>query len=82
MNNLKEINLSNWTFKGNLQSFMSNTNNIQNVILDNVDTSQVTDITGMFSSTNKIVSLDLSDFDTSNLKLYGGSFSGLTNLER
>lgn len=51
--------------------------------LNNLDTSQVTDMSNMFKSTHKLVSLDLSSLDTSNVKNMSEMFREcyVTNLD-
>ena len=52
--------------------------------LENLNTSHVTDMTGMFSGCSNLTSLDLSHFDTGNVTNMGGMFYGckaLTSLD-
>lgn len=48
--------------------------------LSNFDTSNVTDMFGMFSGCTALTSLDLSNFNTSNVTAMGGMFSGCSGL--
>lgn len=46
----------------------------------NLDTSNVTDMSGMFDNVTSLTSLDLSTFDTSKVTDMSGMFSGMTSL--
>jgi len=58
-----------------------NSSNIQMINLRGFDTSNVTDMSGMFSSCNKLESLDLSSFDTSNVTDMSGMFNECSKLK-
>ena len=53
---------------------------IKRIILDNYDTSSVTDMGGMFFGCSSLSSLDLSGFDTSSVTDMGSMFSGCSSL--
>ena len=50
--------------------------NIENINLENLDTSQVTDMSGMFSYCSSLTNLDLSSFSTSQVTDMSSMFSG------
>ena len=54
---------------------------IEEIILDEYDTSNITDMGCMFWGCSSLESLDLSGFDTSNVTSMGGMFSGCSSLE-
>ena len=61
-----------------------NYNDFTNLIFKDVDTSNVTDMNGMFYSCSSLTSLDVSKFDTSNVTDMNGMFeecSSLTSLD-
>ncbi len=86
--NLETLNLSNWKFNDNmtnnftLDTGLSYNNTLKNIILENVDTSEVTNMTYFFSKLNALTTLDLSYFDTSNVKNMARMFnsSSLTSV--
>ena len=49
--------------------------------MENLNTSEVTDMTGMFYQCEALTSLDLSSFNTSNVHYMRGMFEGCRNLE-
>ena len=56
--------------------------NLTSVVgLNNLDTSTVTDMAGMFYECQSLQSLDLSSFDTSNVTDMGGMFDGCYSLQ-
>ncbi len=89
MTNLTNLNLSNWQFNDNIaRNFMENSGLngdllLSGLTLKNVNTSRVTNMSGMFQNINNnsnITSLDLSSFDTSHVTSIGNIFSGLTGI--
>ena len=76
---LKKVNFSNVIFPSNCNSFFIYINNVEELILDNVDTSHVTNMTAMFANV-KFEKLDFSGWDTSNVNSYQSFLSGATNL--
>ena len=105
MNNLTELNLSNWNMSSclgmpnlfskdpllktiNMTSlvfpqnctyfFAAISNSLNEIILDNADTSHVTNMSTMFASLTKLTSLNLSSFDTSNVTDMSTMFASLT----
>lgn len=72
---LEYLDLSNWTFNDKTKfawyEFYFGTNrtirNVERFVLDNVDTSDVTDMSYMFYGMEYVSELDLSSFDTSNV---------------
>ena len=72
----KTINISNWNFNKakSTSGLFSNCTNLENIIMENVDTSEVTNMTSMFYNTSGLGSLDLSSFDTSNVTNMEGMF--------
>ena len=82
------INLSNWVLKGGNSSdgigHMFDYCKVKEIILNNVNTSAVTDMTSMFYQCTNLTSLDVSSFDTSNVTSMYQMFyqcSGLTSLD-
>lgn len=55
---------------------------MKEVYFDNVDTSNVTDMSGMFACCRNLKKLDLSNFDTSNVRNMCSMFSINPNLEK
>ncbi len=84
---LTELNLSNWKFNDNIApSFITKTslnyaNELNNLQLENVDTSNVTNMSGMFTGLSGVTNLDLSSFDTDSVTNVKDMFSGMTNLQ-
>ena len=64
---LKKINLTNAKFSWSMYQAFRNLKNLEEIILDNVDTSNVTNMRYMFSYCSSLTWLDLSSFDTSNV---------------
>ncbi|MDN3202153.1 BspA family leucine-rich repeat surface protein [Enterococcus faecalis] len=67
-----------------LNSTFYNNRTIKSINLNNLDTSNVTDMSRMFDSCSKLTSLDVSKFDTSNVTdmiLMFSQCSGLTSLD-
>ncbi len=54
---------------------------VKEMIFENMDTSEVDNMSNMFISLKKVKSLDLSSFDTSNVKSMSGMFSNCISLE-
>ncbi len=80
-NNLTTINMSNAILPQNSASLLSGLTSLENVILDNIDTSHVNNMVAMFLNCSSLRQLDLSDFDTSNVIAMAGMFNGTTNLQ-
>ncbi len=86
---LTTLNLSNWKFNNNIaksftgQSSLNTCTSLENLILTNVNTSEVTDMGSMFVvlSSPKLTNLDLSDFDTTNVVNMSSMFGGSYNLQ-
>ena len=79
--NLDTINMSNVIFPKNSGSLFSNgLSSVKHIIFENVDTTNVTSMYGMFAGCSGLQSLDLSDFDTTNVTNIEGMFSGCTSL--
>lgn len=76
------VDLSNWTFNDNTklaweELYYGTSRTIRNAtrfIVDNVDTSNVTDMSNMFYMLQNVSTLDLSSFDTSNVTNMNGMF--------
>ena len=69
-----------------LYKFIDSTHvsNLKTITLENFNTSNVTDMGGMFSNCTSLTSLDVSNLDTSNVTYMSGMFYGcssLTNLD-
>ncbi len=88
MSNLQELNLSNWKYNDSItsdfskQSGLNTCTSLENIILENVDTSEVTDMSNMFASSQTIKELDLSSFDTSHVTTMSGIFGGAVGLTK
>ena len=54
--------------------------NIEHIVLDNINTSSVTDMSYMFDGLTKLNSIDLSNFDTSNVATMTSMFRNCTSL--
>ncbi len=107
MNNLTELNLSNWDMSGclgdinmfskdplletinmtnlvfpqNCEHFFSEiSNSLNEIILNNADTSHVKTMSTMFANL-KVVSLNLNSFDTSQVTNMNNMFANTTNLQ-
>ncbi|MBQ6220768.1 MAG: BspA family leucine-rich repeat surface protein, partial [Methanosphaera sp.] len=81
--NLKTIDMSNWDFSGmtSLSGFFSHgLPQLEEIILDNVNTSTITDMYGMFKDCPSLTTLDLSDLDTENVTNMVVMFSGCSSL--
>ncbi len=90
MRNLQELNLSNWKFNNSLTSgfvpmtYLNGDSNLKNIILENVNTSNVTTMNSMFSGINSVpnlTTLDLSDFDTRNVTNIASMFSSSSSIK-
>ena len=79
--NVQTINLTNAIFSKDSSSMFSTSSNIKHIILDNVDTSKVTNMYGMFANLSNLEELDLSSFDTTNVTDMGGMFDGCSQLK-
>ena len=53
---------------------MDNPDQVEKIILDNYDTSKITDMSNMFDGCSSLESLDLSGFDTSRVTDMSGMF--------
>ena len=86
MSNLQTLILSNWKFNDSMSTFfaynsgLSNNSNFNSLILENVNTSNVTNMDNMFMML-PVTSLDLSSFDTSNVTSMQAMFLSTTNLQ-
>ena len=82
---LRSLNLSNWEFNDNSYNRIVYTsgieNNLEELILENVDTSQMTDMNMMFYGLNKLKNLDISSFDTRNVTDMYQMFAGTSSLQ-
>ncbi len=80
--NLETINMTGFVFPENSSSFFSlGLFGLKNIILENVDTSHVTDMSNMFLSCSLLTVLDLSSFDTSHVTNMNQMFAGTTSLQ-
>ena len=87
-NKLQSLNLSNWNFNKVTIGFGGSSNafgpgapsSLKTIILDNVNTSEVTDMSKLFLGLNNLQSIDLSDFDTSNVTNMSEMFSQCSEL--
>ena len=79
--NISTINMTNAVFPINSSEFFSGLSTLSNIILDNCDTTQVTDMSKMFYACFGLNSLDLSSFDTNNVLNMNNMFSGAIKLQ-
>ena len=81
--NLDTVDMSNVIFPKDCSGFFSGGPGFKTkkLILTNVDTSHVTDMSNMFNYAINIEELDLSSFDTSNVTNMNGMFLGTSGLQ-
>ena len=81
--NMETLDMSNAIFPENSSSFFSGGPGyyVRNLVLKNIDTSKVSDMSNMFSRATNIQELDLSDFNTSNVINMNNMFANTTNLQ-
>ncbi len=79
--NLTTINFSNVILPANSQALLAGISNLENLILDNIDTRNVTNMSQIFAGCTGLTTLDLSSFDTSNVTNMNQMFAGTTNLQ-
>lgn len=58
-----------------------NLNNLKNIDLNHIDTSQVTNMNNMFEECNSLENINLTNFNTSNVTTMYGMFNGCTSLK-
>ena len=81
--NILSINMTNFVFPQNSSFFFSaGLTKLNNIILDNVDTSNTTNMNSMFSGCSSLTTLDLSDFDTENLESISNIFGFINGLQK
>ena len=81
-NNLEVLNLNNIKTNATNMSSMFAGSNLKTLIFTNIDTSNVTNMKGMFADMRKIENLELDDmFNTSKVTDMSEMFTGMTNLE-
>lgn len=81
---MERIILRDCKLKGSAKSAFSSLEKLKSIEFVNVDTSDVTDMSGMFAGCESLTSLDVSNFDTSNVTNMSGMFDWciyLTNLD-
>ena len=81
LSNLNTLDMTNFVFPSNSNSFFAGLSGLNNLILSDVDTSKVTNMAGMFQSASNLQELDLSSFDTSQVTSMSVMFAGTTNLQ-
>ena len=79
--NVKSLNLTNAQFSWNWNHAFFRWVNLEEIILDGVDTSNVTHMSSMFEDCYSLTSLDLSSFDTSKVTSMSYMFESCTWLE-
>ena len=82
---LTELDLSSLNTKNvvNMMSLFSFSSNLERIIgLENLNTSKVTDVAGMFQGCSSLIELDVSHFDTRNVSTMLTMFSSCTNLKK
>ena len=80
LSKLKKINMTNAKFSWSMEDAFEGLQSLEMVILDGADTSNVTDMRGMFSWSDRLTELDLSSFDTSNVTDMSYMFNYCTGL--
>ena len=79
--NIKTLILDNVKFQSDMSIEFAGMRNLTTLSLNNVDTSNVTNMNNIFSSCSNLAELDLSSFDTSNVTDMSNMFSGMTKLK-
>ena len=78
---LKKLNMTNAKFSWSMASTFYWLNSLEEIKLDWIDTSKVTNMSSMFMNCSNLTWLDLSTFDTSNVASMGNMFNGCSKLE-
>ena len=78
---LKTIIMNNSKIYGDVSGFFSYFNDVETISLDNMDTSNATNMTGFFRNCSKLTSIDVSSFNTSNVTSMQEMFYGCSNLK-
>ena len=78
---LKTLKLNNVIFPTSATYFFGNLSTVEEINLDNVDTSNVTTMTQMFSNCTNLKELDLTSFNTKKVTNMNSMFSGNSSLE-
>ncbi len=79
--NLETINLTNAIFPTNSSSFFSGgLTSLNNIILDNVDTSEVNDMSYMFDSLN-LININVKSFNTENVRNMSSMFGNMKKIK-
>ena len=82
---LKRLDISNWDFSSitSLNGFFSTSvTNLEEIKMENVNTSTITNMASMFSGCSSLKEIDLSSFDTSNVTTMSGMFGGCSSLRK
>ena len=77
---LKTLNMSNSILQQNCNYAFGGLNTVKTIILDNVNTVNVTNMESMFINCSNLTSLDLSSFNTSNVTSMESMFNGCSKL--
>lgn len=77
---MEKIVFKDCVFRGSLRYLMNGLTNLLDVEFDNCDTSEVTDMSGMFYECSSLGTLDVSSFDTSNVTDMSFMFTACRNL--
>lgn len=77
--NILSIELNNFSYSDGVMPVFY-VPNCTSIIFNNIDTSRVTSMSGLFNYCSSLISLDLSSFDTSNVKYLDSTFRNCTSL--
>ena len=81
LRSLKTINLTNAIFPADSSTMFLGLNSVEEIILDNVNTSSVTKMSAMFQNCSSLTSIDISSYDMSHVTNVVGMFQGCSNIE-
>ena len=78
--NIKKIGLDNAIISANAQSYFGNASNIEEISTNNINTSNVTNMSYMFYDCGNLKAINLDDFDTSHVVTTEQMFFGCSSL--
>ena len=79
---LKKLNMNNTKFGDIMTSAFYNLVNLEEISIENIDTSNVTNMDGLFNGLGKIKELDLSSWNTNKLVSLESAFVNMASLEK
>ena len=77
---INHIRINNLSLYGNMKNLFMNFTNLRDLAIDNIDTSNATQMDSMFYNCSSLENLDLSGFDTSKVAEMNAMFYGCTSL--